>query len=126
LGATLFHLLAGVPPFARTELNHPVKKLLAAATEPAPLVTEYRSDIPYDLVAVVDRLLAKVPADRFASAAELAEVIAPFAAGSDLTQLASQAATLGDVPRFALELSTSSQQSASTIEFLPWVFTTRP
>jgi hypothetical protein len=37
-----------------------------------------RPDIPRDLAAIVERLLAKKPDDRFQVASELAEALAPF------------------------------------------------
>jgi serine/threonine-protein kinase len=69
LGCTLYHLLAGHPPFAGGQL---VDKLLRHQTEaPVPLAS-LRSDVPPSLEFIVNRLLAKRPEDRFDGADEVA------------------------------------------------------
>jgi serine/threonine protein kinase len=87
LGATMFHLLAGQPPFPAKKYNTPLKLLVALATQNAPSIAEQRDDLPNGLVAVVDRMLARHPGARFESAARVAEALAPFAEGSDLAAL---------------------------------------
>ncbi|SCE99807.1 serine/threonine protein kinase [Micromonospora coriariae] len=70
LGAVAYFCLAGQPPF---DGDNPLAVALRhAQDEPAPLP----SDTPPAVVAVVARALAKGPADRFASAAELARAAA--------------------------------------------------
>ncbi|MET8351421.1 MULTISPECIES: protein kinase [unclassified Micromonospora] len=70
LGAVAYFCLAGQPPF---DGDNPLAVALRhAQDEPAPLP----SDTPPAVVAVVARALAKRPADRFASAAELARAAA--------------------------------------------------
>ena len=49
-----------------------------------------RPDIPADLAALVHRMLAKRPADRPATPAEVAEALAPWCEGCDLARLAAQ------------------------------------
>src|SRR5262245_32505279 len=44
-------------------------------------------EVSVGLAAIVERMLAKNPADRFATPAEVAAALAPFAAGADLTRL---------------------------------------
>jgi hypothetical protein len=78
LGCTLYHLLAGRPPF----LGGGVLQQLLAHQERAPRpLSAFRGDIPETLVRVVERLLAKDPADRFQSPADLAQALALLAAG---------------------------------------------
>jgi serine/threonine protein kinase len=75
LGCTLYHLLAGRPPFG----GNTVLQQLMAHQEKAPKpLSAFRSDIPETLNQLVERLLAKAPAGRFRSAAELAQALAPF------------------------------------------------
>jgi len=87
LGCTLFHMLAGEVPFPPPDYETALQKMRAHAEKAPPPLYEFRSDVPDDLVQIVARLLAKKPADRFGSAAEVAEALAPFAQGADLGRL---------------------------------------
>ena len=72
VGCMLYEMLAGQPPFTGVSAESVVRQHLAA--EPRPLDT-VRAGVPESVVAVVQRALAKVPADRFASANELCEAL---------------------------------------------------
>lgn len=74
LGTVLFEMLAGQPPFGRQRLTA-VRK----AVEPPPSVRAFRDSVPAALDGVVARCLARVPADRYASAAELRAALADAA-----------------------------------------------
>ena len=87
LGCTLYKLLTGHAPFSGPEYDNPMKKMVAHMQTPVPPVAGVRSDMPKGLVAVLDRMLAKKPDERFATPAEVAAAIAPFAEGCDLPQL---------------------------------------
>jgi serine/threonine protein kinase len=89
LGCTLYKLLAGHPPFGGPEYRHLLKKALAHAQRPVPPISERRPDVPPEVAAVLRKLLAKEPGERFASLREVAEALGPFAAGADLATLAS-------------------------------------
>ena len=90
LGATLFKLLCGAAPYADPRYNTVLKKLKAMATVPTPSIRDRRPDVPDELAVVVERLLAKEPEERFATPEAVAEALAPFADGADLSQLASR------------------------------------
>jgi serine/threonine protein kinase len=79
LGSTLFHLLTGQVPFPGSSLS---EKYEAHAHKAPPPVEELCPDMPGGLALVVQKMLAKRPADRFQSAAEAAEALAPHVAGS--------------------------------------------
>lgn len=68
LGCVLYEMLAGGPPFSGPSSQAIVARHLG---EPVPRLYVVRPGIPADLEAIVRRCLAKVPADRFASAAEV-------------------------------------------------------
>jgi WD40 repeat protein/serine/threonine protein kinase len=91
LGCTLYKLLCGHAPFASEHYNTTMKKLMAHMTLPVQPIRELRGDVPESLAAVLDRMLAKEPADRYSTPAEIVTAIAPFAAGSDLPQLYAEA-----------------------------------
>jgi hypothetical protein len=91
LGCTLYHLLAGRPPFDDPAHRSAFQKLTGHAQEPPPALRSRRPDVPEGLAAVVHRLIAKDPADRPAAAADVALALAPHAAGADLPALAAVA-----------------------------------
>jgi WD40 repeat protein len=76
LGCTLYHLLAGRPPFPEGSALH---KLMAHQNQTPPPLTRLRSDVPAGLERVVERLLAKDPGRRYQTPAEVADALAPFA-----------------------------------------------
>jgi len=79
LGCTLFELVAGRLPFPGTTV---MEKLMARASEDAPPVGSFRADIPAGLDAVVAKMLARDPSARYATPAEVAQALAPFAIGT--------------------------------------------
>ncbi|WP_030435667.1 diguanylate cyclase [Actinoplanes subtropicus] len=86
LGGVLFHCLTGAPPF----LAHDAGALLRLhAATPAPALAEQRPDAPPALAAVVARLLAKDPDDRYRDARDL---------DADLAALDGTADRPGDAP----------------------------
>jgi tRNA A-37 threonylcarbamoyl transferase component Bud32 len=74
LGCTLYLLLAGRTPFPQEGMD-----LIAAhlSHEPEP-IERLRPDVPAGVAAVVRRLLAKKPGQRYQTPGELAEVLAPL------------------------------------------------
>ncbi len=72
LGATLYHLLAGTPPFAGDDFQ-----LVAAHLdgEPEPIAERRGGPVPAELEAIVRRCLAKRPEERFASASALRQAL---------------------------------------------------
>lgn len=85
LGCTLYFALTGSPLFPR---GSAVQKLLDHAhREPTPIAS-LRSDVSPELARVLDRMLAKDPAQRYQTPADVAADLAPFA---DATETAAQA-----------------------------------
>jgi eukaryotic-like serine/threonine-protein kinase len=80
VGATLYYLLTGRPPFDAGDL----RELFAKVTTDAPVPPrQLRRDIPPRLSALVMQCLAKSPADRPASYGTLAAALRPFLARHD-------------------------------------------
>jgi serine/threonine-protein kinase len=75
LGCTLFFLLRGRPPFPD---GSPIDKLLRHQLDPPPDLRALRPDVPPGVVAVVDRLMKKNPAERYQSATEVANALRPY------------------------------------------------
>jgi WD40 repeat protein/predicted Ser/Thr protein kinase len=76
LGCTLYYLLAGRPPFPT---GAPLQKLLAHRSEVPPPLTDFRKDVPSDLRALVQRLLAKDPNQRPSTPDQVVKELARFA-----------------------------------------------
>ncbi len=71
LGATLYYLLTGQPMFS----GEPVQIAISHLNEAAPLLFELRSDVDLRVDGMFQKLVAKNPDDRFASAHELVRFI---------------------------------------------------
>jgi serine/threonine-protein kinase len=72
-GVVLYEMLAGEPPFTGPSTQAIVAKVL---TERPTDVRARRDTVPEPLARIVAKALAKLPADRFANAAELADALA--------------------------------------------------
>ena len=80
LGAILYELLAGTPPFMADSVPQLCVKILGHAARP---LTELRPDVPEGLDAVIQRCLEKSADARFPTISELAVALVDFApAGS--------------------------------------------
>jgi len=75
LGCTLYALLTGTVPFPTGTV---VEKVLAHCTTAPTPVPQLRAGLPPALVAIVERMMAKDPADRFQTPAEVAAALKPF------------------------------------------------
>jgi serine/threonine protein kinase len=75
LGASLYLLLTGRPPFTGDGLDEVLAKVRSA--EPVNVAT-LRPDVPAELAAVVMKLLSKRREDRPRTAADVCELLAPF------------------------------------------------
>lgn len=91
LGATLFRLLVGRAPLAITPTQTPIEKLRLLSNHPIPHLKTMLPDVPDGLCSIVDSLLARDPSQRPPSAAHLAELLEPWAKGSELVVLLKQA-----------------------------------
>ncbi len=85
LGCTLYHLLAGNPPFFDSDLR-PEKAHEKSAIPPI----NTGDNIPRKLWDVLRKMTAKKPEDRYATPAEVSMALTPFTEGSDLVSLVRQ------------------------------------
>jgi Protein kinase domain len=72
LACAAFELLTGAPPFRRDEA---MAVMYAQLSEPPPLLTSRRPDLPPAADQVFARALAKAPADRYPSCREFADTL---------------------------------------------------
>jgi serine/threonine protein kinase len=81
LGATLYFLLAGHPPFPGSDVR---RKLMAKRNEDPPAIHQLRPDVSDEFSAVVQRLLARAPTDRYPTPAVVVAALHPWVApGTD-------------------------------------------
>lgn len=78
LGAVLFALLTGRPPFQGDTV---VQTFMQVLHRPAPSPREFGFDVPADLETILEKCLAKEPANRYSSGVELAEELDRFLDG---------------------------------------------
>ncbi len=84
IGALLFHLLVGRPPF--NGVDEETTRLLVVEHQLA-APRELRPDVPRELNAICLKCLADLPKDRYASADELREDLHRFLQGKPITAL---------------------------------------
>lgn len=77
LGAILFELITGTPPFPPAPLFEIVRLI---ESQPPPAVSMLRRGVPAGLDAVCQRAMAKDPAKRFATMEDFVRALAPYAA----------------------------------------------
>jgi serine/threonine protein kinase len=75
LGCTLYHLLTGQPPFPGKSLS---KKLMQHQQEPPPSIRRQRPELPEELEAVLQRMMAKAPEDRYQTPAGVRVALTRF------------------------------------------------
>ena len=77
LGATLYDVLAGAPPFDGSI----AEVLVRVLQDDAPPLRQRRPSLPMDLAAIVDRCMEKDPSRRYPNALAVAEDLERFLAG---------------------------------------------
>jgi WD40 repeat protein len=78
LGAMLYHLLAGSPPYAGATPQAVIDKVVAAAPEP---VDRRQPGVPPELAAITAKAMARAPADRYPGAAAMVEELRRYQTG---------------------------------------------
>ncbi len=84
MGVVLFQMLSGRVPFDAASYPALVIKIVS---EPPPSLLSLRTDIPASLDQVVQKAMAKEPADRFGSMEEFADALSSFSTLSGRPQL---------------------------------------
>ncbi|TWU03168.1 serine/threonine-protein kinase [Neorhodopirellula pilleata] len=119
LGCTLYALLCGMPPFAGAKYETSISKIMAHEHEqPVPLFLR-RTDVPAELSAIVDRAMAKSPADRFATADDLATALLPFSRDSALASLVTSVTASQSLPGDTSDIGRHSLATVTMASPLP-------
>ncbi|HTX64228.1 MAG TPA: serine/threonine-protein kinase, partial [Opitutaceae bacterium] len=72
LASVLYEMLTGQPPHVGGSAQQIIMKIIAEEAQP---VASLRKSVPPNVAAAVDKALERLPADRFASAAEFAQAL---------------------------------------------------
>lgn len=116
LGCTLFFLLVGKPPYATTGHTTLISKRNAHFGAPIPDLRALAPHVPVTVAQVYERLMAKAPADRFASASELAETLDELLRGLERPDSSGEANLVLKRPQDASgELDQTLNQGATSI-----------
>ncbi|MBS0267054.1 MAG: protein kinase [Planctomycetes bacterium] len=86
LGCTLFEMLTGRFPYGGVSM---MEKLLARTNQEALPLRTFRHDAPVELEAIVAKMLARQPDQRYSTPAEVAAALAPFSIGTAAHPVAS-------------------------------------
>jgi WD40 repeat protein len=81
LGAVLYELLGGKPPFAE---SHTAEAMVRLITEDAPSLVRMRPGLPRDLVTICERCMEREPGRRYPSAEALAEDLRRYRQGEPI------------------------------------------
>ena len=100
VGVVLYECLAGRPPFAA---ESPIALAALVATQRPDPIRTHRPDLPESLAAAIDRAMAAEPAERFATAVEMAGALDPTSTDALVATSAIDATTAlgGDLPTLA-------------------------
>jgi serine/threonine-protein kinase len=115
LGCTFYYLLTGQVPYPG---GSAVEKLVRHGTVAAPAVEELRPGVPAAVSTIVRQLMAKAPADRFQTPAELAAALTPFAVAGWPRGLMASATSTGEMALSAAASNTprNSEPPAEAVE----------
>jgi eukaryotic-like serine/threonine-protein kinase len=91
LGTVLYQMLAGANPFSAPTISETIRRIGVSEYPPLALV---RPDIPSELSAIVDKLLALSPSERYSSAADVVEAVIAYRYTAEERFGASELATL--------------------------------
>lgn len=112
LGCSLFYLLTGQVPFAGENV---MEKLAARISGQSRSVWELRPEVPPELAAVVTKMIAMKPEDRYQVPADVAVALAPYCTQDDNSYSIPYASALHTQATFST-LPSANGQFAETLQ----------
>lgn len=91
LGVILFQMLTGQTPY---EADTPARLMMKHVMDPVPHVKDRRPDLPDEFDDIINRAMAKEPAERFPKASELSSALTAVTKRSDKDELAAELAAV--------------------------------
>jgi serine/threonine protein kinase len=132
LGCTLYFLLTGHAPFPEGTLT---ERILKHQTQQPPNIAGERSNVPQSLIEICKKMMAKRPADRYQTAAQVSQVLAAWRPGEQRVQRAltmKKAEPVDELPGpdlLGMDLSELFRKgmgtSTAAISTKPYEFTTK-
>ncbi|MGL4593731.1 MAG: serine/threonine protein kinase [Thermoguttaceae bacterium] len=109
LGCTLFYMLAGQPPFPEGTV---LQKLLQHQGDKPPDIRSFSPHVPADMAAIIQRMMAKDPAQRFQTPSILLDILVSIAKRIGLQQVTPGKMVWGMAP---------TSKRSTWIRHLPWI-----
>jgi len=114
LGVTLFEMVGGRPPF---QADSAMTLMMMHVNDPVPDPRKLNPDVPDEMVAVINKALAKNPNDRYQTAAQMASALRDVLSSTNsrkTVEISTPAATmLEEIPSMAGPDATALEQSPS-------------
>lgn len=107
LGVTFFKLLAGQLPYGGTT---PMEKIMIRNERPAPKVTQFRDDVPAPVAAILEKMLARNPDERFQEPWELAQALTPYSIFNRLSKAVHSSSSSGIMTQAFAEILLASSR----------------
>ncbi len=107
LGMTLYYLLTGTPAFGGDSL---MARLLAHREQPIPNLSDSRDDVPAELQAVFEKMVAKQADDRYQTMNEAIAALETCRRADDASGLAATAPRTGDAAEGLSEVLDATDQ----------------
>jgi len=116
LGCTFYFLLTGRPPFTEGTL---IQRLMSHQTKTPPPVSQFRNDVPEELITILSRMMARHRNQRIVSADEVAKQLREILTSgerpqlnSNLTEFFETTPEQSDVPSRILSVDESPDPAA--------------
>ena len=109
LGGTLYFMLTGRSPFGEGTV---AQKLIWHQTRRPKPVRELRPDVPEDIVAVLEKMMQKSPAERYQTPQEVAQALAAYAQCASAAPAEAELPSLSPAARAAPSSGVDLQENA--------------
>lgn len=111
LGVTLFEMVSGQPPF---QADSAMTLMMMHVNDPVPDPRKLNPEVPDELIAIINKALAKNPNDRYQTAAEMASALRSalgrIGSGTSVEMPAAGATMLEELPSMVMNDATAFEE----------------